>query len=409
MRDVTELIDALDLAVARAEPVVAPKLLERAASRSRELRNRRGFLGETLVLAIAGGTGVGKSSLVNALAGEELVSVSALRPHTEQATAILPEEPESSLLMLLDALAVYERRPHPGFSHLAVIDLPDMDSVVGWHRSRVEELIPQVDGVIWVFDAEKYADRTLHEDFLAPLDVYRDQFTFVLNKIDRLRPEQLDEVRHHLDELLGGDGYPEAEVFTMAADPPTGRRRGVELLREHLTTRLDHKRTMLGKLVADTLLILRDLGTGAGVWDGAGLDLEERWAETRRAVADRVLAGSGAASRDDAACRIEDLVATVAAEVGADYGEAVRGSFGAGIVAEAVERAAATATAVPAPRGRRRGTARAQRQHAAEADLDVRVGRPLAELLWDRALFGATVAYAGLAAYQLADRIRRST
>ncbi len=408
MRDVTELLDALDLAVAQAAAIVSPEPWERAAARSLELRNRRGFLGETLVLAVAGGTGVGKSSLINALAGEELVSVSTLRPHTELAAVILPEDPEPSLLMLLDMLGVEQRHHHSGFSHLAVIDLPDMDSVVAWHRLRVEELIPRVDGVIWVLDAEKYADSALHQDFLLPLAAYRDQFVFVLNKIDRLRPGQLDEVRQHLGELLGDDGYLEAEPFATAADPPEGRRRGVDLLRDHLTTRLDRKRTMLGKLVADALLIVRELGTAAAVWHGTALDFEDRWAETRRAVAEQVLPGTGAAARDDAACRIEDFVASLAAEVGVGYGETLRGSFGPAVVADAVAQAATAAGSIPPPRGRR-GAAETARRRAAEADLDGRVGRPLAELLWDRALFGASVTHAGLAAYQLAERIRRRT
>jgi GTP-binding protein EngB required for normal cell division len=409
MRDVTELLDAVDLAVARAETIAPPALWERSAAGVAELRSRRGFLGETLVLAVAGGTGVGKSSLVNALAGETLVSVSTLRPHTEEAIAIHPEEPEPSLLTLLDTLGVEARRPHPGFPHLAIIDLPDMDSVVTWHRRRVEELIPRVDGVIWVLDAEKYADRALHHDFLAPLTTYRNQFVFVLNKIDRLRSGQVEDVSRHLGELLDDDGYPDADPFAVAAEPAEGRRLGVDELRDHLTTRLDGKRIMLGKLVADALVLVRDLGTGAGVWEGTGLDLGDRWVETRRAAAAHLMPGSGAAAHDDAACRIEDLVAAVAAEVGIDYGETVRGAFGPTVVAAAVtEAATAAAEAIP-KRGRRRGAASEARRRAAEAALDGRVGTPLAQMLGERALFGASVTHAGLAAYQLAERLRRST
>ncbi|MGD2051579.1 MAG: 50S ribosome-binding GTPase [Acidimicrobiia bacterium] len=409
MRDVTELLDTVDLAVARAAPITTEERWEHAAARARELRTRQGFLGETLVLAVAGGTGVGKSSLVNALAGEALVSVSTLRPHTEEAIAILPEEPEPDLLTLLDALGITERHAHPGFPHLAIIDLPDMDSVVSWHRHRVEELIPRVDGVMWVLDAEKYADRALHQDFLAPLATHRDQFVFVLNKIDRLRSGQIGDVEAHLCAMLDDDGYPDVEPFAVAADPAEGRRLGIDGLRDHLTTRLDAKRIMLGKLVADALVLVRDLGTSAGVWDGTEIHLEERWAETRRAAAAHLMPGGGAAARDDAACRVEDLVAAIAAEIGGVHGERVRHAFGSEVIADALTEAAAAAAEATPDRGRRRRAVSEARRRAAEDALDGRVGLPLAQMLGERARFGATVAHAGLAAYQLAERLRRPT
>ena len=47
-----------------------------------------GFPGELYVLALAGGTGVGKSSVLNALAGEAVSQVRAVRPTTEQPLAM---------------------------------------------------------------------------------------------------------------------------------------------------------------------------------------------------------------------------------------------------------------------------------------------------------------------------------
>ena len=53
-----------------------------------------------------------------------------------------------------------------GLANVAVLDLPDMDSVERTHRERVEELLPRVDAVAWVTDPEKYHDAVLHDDFL---------------------------------------------------------------------------------------------------------------------------------------------------------------------------------------------------------------------------------------------------
>ena len=67
--DLTEALEALDLAVARAAGVVGEEAVQSFAQVSLNARRRTGFLGETVVIALGGGTGVGKSSLLNALAG----------------------------------------------------------------------------------------------------------------------------------------------------------------------------------------------------------------------------------------------------------------------------------------------------------------------------------------------------
>jgi hypothetical protein len=78
-------------------------------------------------------------------------------------------------------------------------------------------------------------------------------------------------------------------------------------------------------------------------------------------------------------------------------------------VAGAVTEAATAAAEATPDRGRRRGAVSEARRGAAEAALDGRVGTPLVQMLGERALFGASVTHAGLAAYQLAERLRRST
>ncbi|MDJ0960921.1 MAG: 50S ribosome-binding GTPase, partial [Acidimicrobiia bacterium] len=109
MRDVLELLDALDLVVARGQGVVPQARLDEAEAIVARIRDRRGFHGETLVLGLIGGTGSGKSSLLNAIAGETIASVSALRPHTDRPLAWLPVDAAPSLLETLDAAAIVDR------------------------------------------------------------------------------------------------------------------------------------------------------------------------------------------------------------------------------------------------------------------------------------------------------------
>ena len=75
----------------------------------------------------------------------------------------------TTLAPLLEWLEVQETREHAptGLGPVAILDLPDMDSVASEHRARVEALLPLVDAVAWVADPEKYADAVLHDELPA--------------------------------------------------------------------------------------------------------------------------------------------------------------------------------------------------------------------------------------------------
>src|SRR4029078_1658088 len=79
---------------------------------------RMGFPGDAYVLAFVGGTGVGKSSLLNPLAGETVSRASVRRPTTSVPVAWVPAAERTSLGPLLEWLGVDEGRehsaPHPG-------------------------------------------------------------------------------------------------------------------------------------------------------------------------------------------------------------------------------------------------------------------------------------------------------
>ena len=72
----------------------------------REVSDRLGFPAETYVLALVGGTGVGKSSLLNALAGTSVSDASARRPTTAHPLAWVPRSSRPDLAELLDWLGV---------------------------------------------------------------------------------------------------------------------------------------------------------------------------------------------------------------------------------------------------------------------------------------------------------------
>ncbi len=268
MVGLVELIDLLDLAVERSRDVVDPTVRARAAAAADMARRRRGFLGDVLVVALAGGTGSGKSSLLNAIAGEDLVSVSHIRPHTDEAVAWVSDEADVGVGLLLDDLGVDRRIANSTLPSVVLIDLPDLDSVTEWHRHLVEELLPRVDAVIWVFDPIKYHDPAIHRDFLRPLSAYGDQFTFVLNQVDRLAPVDVDLVAAHLRGTLEADGFAFPDVYAVAARPAEGNPIAIDQLRDHLGAEEDTKSRIQHKIALDLRAAAMALAEGDDLWRG---------------------------------------------------------------------------------------------------------------------------------------------
>lgn len=388
-RSVIELIDIVELAVTRSTGNAPVDVTAEAQRRVDGLRGRKGHFGEILVVALAGGTGSGKSSLLNAIAGEDVAGVSILRPHTQTPLAWVPEDQSEGVERLLDDLGIKQRVMQSTLPSMALLDLPDIDSIADWHRQMVEDLLPHVDAVLWVVDPEKYHDNVIHEHFLSPLAAFEDQFLFVLNKIDTLAPADVDVVRSDLVASLRHDGFKQPVVFPLAAEPPGESPIGVELLVKHLAEEVDVKRVAIGKAINDVAVILRELGSAAEALRGGSVDFEPRWARVRDISAADLVAKPGAASREDAVNRLEELVAALADEVGPTLGAALRERFPSQRIEHAVDMRLATG-----------GIA----VEDMAARLDVAIGEPLRRALWGRAQFAATLASGFVATHHLQRR-----
>jgi hypothetical protein len=218
-------------------------------------RTRLGFPGTAFVCALAGGTGAGKSSLLNALAGREVSRPGPTRPVTDEPVAWVPADAAAELGPLLRWVGVERVVSHadPRFIDLCLLDLPDYDSVEAAHRATVDQVLPRVDAVCWVLDPEKYNDRVLHEDYLRPLAHHADRAVFVVNRRDVIGDaRQVAALTADLRRTLEADGISGRPVFVVSADPPDGMGHGeLEDLRRWLSERLQAKAVVTERLAAD--------------------------------------------------------------------------------------------------------------------------------------------------------------
>jgi hypothetical protein len=287
-----------------------------------EARTRLGFPGTAFVLALAGGTGAGKSSLLNALAGREVSRPGPTRPVTAEPVAWVPADAAAELGPLLRWVGVDKVVSHHDsrFAELCLLDLPDYDSVDRRHRATVDQVLPRVDAVCWVLDPEKYNDRVLHEDYLRPLAHHADRAVFVVNRRDVIGdPRQVAALTADLRRTLEADGIHGPPVFVVSADPPDGTGHGeLEDLRAWLSQRLQAKAVVTERLAADCRQRGVELARRAGL-DGPGAGRPLVGEDDRRAARQRAVAAARSAVDVEGvrrACRRRTLAEARAAGAG---------------------------------------------------------------------------------------------
>jgi hypothetical protein len=316
MRDaIIGLLPVIDQALADSVGVIDERALEPVAHLRNRTLTRLAYPDDVLLTALAGGTGSGKSSLFNAVAGEEVATTGGVRPTTSRPQVLVPIARRTALAGYLDEIGVDERVAHDGHDWLCLIDLPDTDSVEVEHRLRVDSLLPRLDCVIWVVDPEKYRDAALHHAYLAPMAAYQSQFVFVLNQADRLTDDEITLVKADLVSVLEEDGIEAPTVLATRARPPAGPSVGIDELLEVL-----HQK--LGGSVYEKLLV--DLRAGcalllAATGGGSGPNFDARWEE----VLDQAGAQADAGDLSGAGQQVAAFLEIVADETGGELGSSI--------------------------------------------------------------------------------------
>ncbi len=193
---------------------------DRALLRSAVERVRAQLLGPSepvLTIALAGGTGVGKSTLINSLAGRVIAEASEIRPTTRQLQ--IYHHRDDNLGNLTEALAgeaTFVAHDRPELRGKMLVDAPDLDSFVVRHRATTKALLKRAGLVLYVFSPERYLEERTWS-------VLREETEFsacaaVLNKVDRVESAiELEQIIDDLRERFQGLGFGDIRIFRICA------------------------------------------------------------------------------------------------------------------------------------------------------------------------------------------------
>ncbi len=180
------------------------------------------------LIVVGGSTGAGKSTLLNSLVGSVVSRAGVLRPTTRapvlafhpddlewfEGARVLPGLPRASGGEAQPGtlqLAPTESLP-PG---LALLDSPDIDSVLSENRALAGQLLAAADGWHFVTTAARYADAVPWEFLRAA----RDRGTALSLVLNRVPEDAGREVPAHLQQMLQDEGLPEADVLVVPETP----------------------------------------------------------------------------------------------------------------------------------------------------------------------------------------------
>jgi energy-coupling factor transporter ATP-binding protein EcfA2 len=177
-----------------------------------------------LLLVVGGSTGAGKSTLVNSLVGVEVSPAGVLRPTTRAPVLVCnPDdirwfEGDRVLPGLTRTIGGpagpggIEVAPRPALpTGLALLDSPDIDSVVEANRDLARQLLAAADAWLFVTTAARYADAVPWELLLAA----RERGTSLCLVLNRVPPDA-HEVEGHLRQMLAEQGAQDTELLVVS-------------------------------------------------------------------------------------------------------------------------------------------------------------------------------------------------
>ena len=210
------------------------------------------------VVVVSGSTGAGKSTLVNSLVGSEVSTAGVLRPTTRRPVLVhnpLDEELLSHHPVLESVSVVADEQVPRG---IALLDAPDLDSVLESNRESAHRLLEAADLWLFVTTAARYGD-ALPWRVLQGAVERGASIAMVLNRVPSA---SLPTVRGDLLDRLRAHGLQGSPLFVV---PDLGPHEGllpaavVAPIRRWLAMLAgpDRARTVIGRTLRGSLAALR--------------------------------------------------------------------------------------------------------------------------------------------------------
>jgi GTP-binding protein EngB required for normal cell division len=220
------------------------------------------------LVALAGGTGSGKSSVFNAISRLRFADVGARRPTTSQVTACVWAHDADDVLDWLgvpldrriERESELDGESQADLRGLVLLDMPDHDSVEPEHRAVVDRVLPQVDLLVWVVDPQKYADDVLHSNYIRRLAGHEGAMLVLLNQMDTIPLSGQASVLRDMDRLLREDGLDGVAVYGVSAK--TGE--GLPMIRDVLARVVAARGVAERRAAAEMNDAVRALATAVG-------------------------------------------------------------------------------------------------------------------------------------------------
>jgi energy-coupling factor transporter ATP-binding protein EcfA2 len=255
LRDVERTHFPLEIPSVEAARVSRGRLVDQLSD---HLVPRLEELSAPAIVVVAGSTGAGKSTLVNSLLGTEVTAAGVLRPTTRR--PVLVHHPDDADLLnrhpVLEAVQVVAHARVP--RGIALLDAPDLDSVLDSNRETAHRLLEAADLWLFVTTAARYGD-ALPWQVLQGAVGRGASIAMVLNRVS---PASLPTVRGDLLERLRAHGMQGAPLFVV---PDVGPHEGLldaavlaPITRWlQMLAGLDRARTVIGRTLRGSLAALR--------------------------------------------------------------------------------------------------------------------------------------------------------
>ena len=156
-------------------------------------------LADPLLFVVVGEVKAGKSSLLNAVFGQEFCKVDVL-PATDRIYVFKYGETEHDVAVAEDLTERY--RPIPFLKNFNIVDTPGTNTIVASHHEITTSYVPLADLIVFVFSVANPWAASAWEFLRLLGNRWKKNIVFVLQQADLRSPEEVEVIIKHLNQTI---------------------------------------------------------------------------------------------------------------------------------------------------------------------------------------------------------------